>query len=70
MVAREGDQKTQRHPPQAGTYGQRKRVQKVAVVAKNPPPRVMVAQIREEVWVKNSLKSLRNPQWWRNLREV
>lgn len=49
MVAREGAQKTQRHPPQAGTYGWRKRVQRVAVAGKNPPPRAKVAQTHEGV---------------------
>lgn len=70
MVAREGGQKTQWHPPQVGTYGQRKRAQRVAVAGKNPLPRARVVLIRESAWVKNSPKSLRSPQWWRNPREV
>lgn len=70
MVIREGVQKTQRHQPQTGTYGQHKKVQRVAVAGKSPPPRVTGAQTHEGVWVKNSLKSQRSPQWWRNLREV
>lgn len=69
-VAREGGQKTLQHQPQAETLERRKRVVRVAVDGKNPRPKVRAARVTEGLWVKNSLKSLKSPRWWRSPREV